>query len=193
MRTLDWEQLWAPYDETTYGAALEFIQPDDVVLDIGAGDLRFACQAAARARAVIAIERRADLLPSPVGDFPDGGRVGDGGNLTVICGDALATPFPDGITVGVLLMRHCYHFAEYVAKLRVAGCWRLITNARWGMDVETVSLAPQPSFAAISAGWYACVCGSVGFKPCQPESVTLAVLARTTGVETCPDCLGTEI
>src|SRR3990172_2227545 len=58
----EWEAAWAPYDETTYRAALELIRPDDVVLDIGAGDLRFARRAAARARTVIAVEQRAELL-----------------------------------------------------------------------------------------------------------------------------------
>ncbi len=41
-----WEAMWAPYDEATYGAALAQIAADDVVLDIGAGDLRLARRAA---------------------------------------------------------------------------------------------------------------------------------------------------
>ena len=95
MNSLGWESLWAVYDEATYSAALAFIRPDDVVLDIGAGDLRFARRAAVRARRVIAIERRAELLAAPCPS-----------NLTVLCGDARALPFPFGVTVGVLLMRH---------------------------------------------------------------------------------------
>ncbi len=43
LRDLDpWEARWAPYDEATYAAVLAAIRPDDVVLDIGAGDLRLA-------------------------------------------------------------------------------------------------------------------------------------------------------
>ncbi len=182
MSAVNWEHLWAPYDEATYRAALSIIQPDDVVLDIGAGDLRFARRAASRARAVIAIEQRAGLLAGPLSS-----------NLIVIHGDAQAIPFPTGITVGVLLMRHCRHFAEYVAKLRAADCRRLITNARWGMDVECVSLAPRPPFAAIALGWYACRCGAVGFKPGPPESLTAAVLASAADVENCPTCTGATI
>jgi len=176
----DWEAAWAAYDTATYEAALEFIRSEDVVLDIGAGDLRFACCAAARARSVIAIEQRPDRLLRA--SRPD--------NVTVICGDALRVPFPAGITVGVLLMRHCRHFAEYAAKLRAMGCTRLITNARWRMGVEEVSLTPQPPFAIVRLGWYACLCGSVGFRPGPAEAVTPAILEITTQVETCPACRG---
>lgn len=173
----EWEAAWAPYDEATYGAALAFLQPDDVVLDIGAGDLRFARRAAARVRRVIAIEQRPERL---AGRRPC--------NLTVICDNALTWPFPPGLTVGVLLMRHCRHFAHYIARLRGVGCRQLITNARWGMGVECVSLAPQPSFAASGPGWYACLCGAVGFKPGPPESITPIVLQRVYALENCPAC-----
>jgi len=173
----DWEAAWAPYDEATYRAALAFLRPDDVVLDIGAGDLRFARRAAALARRVIAIEQRPERL---AGRRPC--------NLTVICDNALTWPFPPGLTVGVLLMRHCRHFAHYIARLRGVGCRQLITNARWGMGVECVSLAPQPSFAASGPGWYACLCGAVGFKPGPPESITPIVLQRVYALENCPAC-----
>jgi len=173
----EWEGAWAPYDDATYRAALLFIQPDDVVLDIGAGDLRFARRAAQRARQVIAIEQRLDLLTSP---YPP--------NLLALCGDARRTPFPRGITVGVLLMRHCQHFAMYARKLRAVGCRRLVTNARWGMDVEAVALAPQPPFDSAATGWYACLCGAVGFKPNVPEQLDDAALNTVAQVESCPAC-----
>ncbi len=174
---MDWEAAFAPYTEDTYRAALEMIAPDDVALDIGAGDLRFARRAAARARRVIAIERRAELL---TGACPP--------NLAVLCGDARTLPFPSGVTVGVLLMRHCRCFRRYAAKLRAVGCQRLITNARWGMDVECVSLAPQPHFDSAEPGWYACLCGAVGFKPGPPEAITLETLQLIQSLETCPAC-----
>jgi hypothetical protein len=172
-----WEAAFAPYAEDTYCAALEMISPDDVVLDIGAGDLRFARRAAARARRVIAIERRAELLAAPCP-----------ANLTVLCGDARALPFPPGVTIGVLLMRHCRHFHTYALKLRAIGCQRLITNARWGMDVECLSLAPQPHFDSARPGWYACLCGAVGFKPSAPEAITAEIIQRAQSLETCPAC-----
>ena len=61
-----WEALWAPYDEDTYQQALSFVPEGAVVLDIGAGDLRFARRLAARARVVYAVERNRALLTGPV-------------------------------------------------------------------------------------------------------------------------------
>jgi Ribosomal RNA adenine dimethylase len=175
----DWEVWWAPYDEATYQAALAFIRPGDVVLDIGAGDLRFARRAAAQARHVIAIERNPALLRSVAHKNP---------RLTVICADALTAPLPRSATVAVLLMRHCQHFAEYVGRLRGVGCRRLITNARWGMGVECLSLARQAVFEAAAPGWYACLCGQVGFKPCPTEWITTDTLQRVQALEECPAC-----
>jgi ribosomal RNA adenine dimethylase len=182
MIEMDWENCWAPYDETTYGPALSFIGPDDIVVDIGAGDLRFARRAARRARHVFAIERNPALLSR----VPRVTR-----RLTVMCADALKAAIPRSVTVAVLLMRHCQHFAEYVARLRAAGCQRLITNARWGMGVECLSLSPQPSFCAAAPGWYACVCGRVGFKPCPPECITAEMLLHDQSLENCPACSAT--
>jgi hypothetical protein len=173
----DWEAMWAHYDDTTYRAALQHIRPDDVVLDIGAGDLRFARQVARRAKMVVAIERRADLL---TGDIPP--------NLVVLCGDARCIPFPAGVTLGVLLMRHCCHFAEYARRLRAIGCTRLVTNARWGMAVELVSLMADRPFSDVAAGWYACRCGAVGFKECSTDLITFDLLAHTSDVTDCPAC-----
>jgi hypothetical protein len=173
-----WEAAWAPYDETTYAAALEFLGPDDSVLDIGAGDLRFARRAAERARAVIAIEQRSELLNPP---YPL--------NLTVICADALAVPFPEGISVGVLLMRHCQHFAEYVFKLRAVGAKRLITNARWRVGVEHIAFdQPRVSFENLDAGWFACLCGATGFVSRSLGAINDEALERVSQVASCPNC-----
>lgn len=173
------ETWWAPYDEATYQAALAYLRPSDVVFDIGAGDLRFARRAALRTRQVIAIENNAELLARA--HRPNR-------RLTVVCGDALNTPVPPGVSVAVLLMRHCTHFSSYVARLRAAGCRRLITNARWGMGVECLSLSPQLAFDTAAPGWYACVCGQVGFKHCPPERITADMLQRVQSLEQCPAC-----
>ncbi len=173
------EDLWAPYDESTYAPALAAIRPDDVVLDIGAGDLRFARRAAERARRVIAVEKQVEVVG--VGPWP--------ANLELVIADALAWPFPGGITVGVLLMRHCTHYREYADRLCEAGAARLITNARWGMSVEVVDLAgPRVSFAAVQAGWYACDCGAVGFAPGPAEAITRDTLDAVAQVASCPRC-----
>ena len=50
LASVDWEALWAPYDRATYHAVLDFLEPGEVVLDLGAGDLRFARWAAPRVR-----------------------------------------------------------------------------------------------------------------------------------------------
>ena len=181
----DWETLWAPYDEATYQAALDFLEPGDVVLDIGAGDLRFAQRAARRVRKVLAIERNLTVLRSACRRNSE--------NLIVVCADALTWSFPEGLTVGVLLMRYCRHFQDYSTRLRAAGCQRLITNARWGMDVECVSLAPQTPFSSAPPGWYACACGAVGFKTAPAEELPAEALASSLSVEDCPACLASRL
>jgi SAM-dependent methyltransferase len=186
----DWEAVWAPYDSDTYAAALHFLRPDDVVLDIGAGDLRFARLAASRVERVIAVERNPDLLfGAPMSaDFRRHPRVA-ASNVDVVCADALTVPFPPGITAGVLLMRHCHHFREYAAKLRAVGCRRLVTNARWGMNVEAVRLdTPCVPHCTLRSAWYACECGAVGFAPGPAELLNGESLDNVIEVEQCPKC-----
>jgi hypothetical protein len=82
----------------------------------------------------------------------------------VVCANALDFPIPPGITVAVLLMRHCRHFGQYFDRLQAAGCQRLLTNARWESGVEVVDLeAPRLPFEQVHEGWYACRCGAVGY------------------------------
>jgi hypothetical protein len=174
-----WEARWSPYDETTYRAALSYVRPDDVVLDIGAGDLCLAQRMARMARHVYAIERQAKLLQGDPA-LPD--------NLTVICADARHTPWPEKISLGVLLMRHCTHVGLYVARLRAAGCRRLVTNARWGLDVELMDLGARVAWSTVDIGWYACTCGQTGFVTGPVELLTEARLEYVHEVETCPAC-----
>ncbi len=184
---LSWEQRWAPHDEPTYSAVLEAIQPADIVLEIGAGDLRLARRLAAIARKVYAIELQLPLLGlaglQPGEQNPP--------NLYVIWGDARTTPFPDGITTGVLLMRHCTHFHLYWEKLAAAGATQLLTNARWRMGVERIEFDKERAvFKSVDFGWYACRCGSVGFVPGDPDLLTPDVLTRVHEVSGCPKCMG---
>lgn len=182
MNDLDpWEARWAPYDEPTYQTVLSYIQPDDAVLDIGAGDLRLARRMALTARRVFAVEMQPGLLANQ-GPLPD--------NLTVLCADARFISWPVGITLGVLLMRHCTHVGLYAARLRTAGCRRLITNARWGLAVEVMDLGPRAAWATIDFGWYACTCGQTGFISGLPEQITAAQVEFVTEVEQCPACMG---
>ncbi|HSN74915.1 MAG TPA: rRNA adenine N-6-methyltransferase family protein [Anaerolineae bacterium] len=218
----EWEMLWAPYDEATYAAALAAVEPDDVVLDIGAGDLRLARRMAERARQVIAWEIQPELLAVAAvhgtaasrTDNDSSSRIRDPAawavhprwitdptgaerassleadeRLIVVCTDARTAPIPLGLTVAVLLMRHCTHYALYTEMLRAAGCRRLVTNARWGMGVEVIDLGPAAPFDSLGVGWYACRrCGVVGWTGNDAAAVTEAVIEHVTDVEGCPAC-----
>jgi hypothetical protein len=176
----DWEGWFSPYDEETYDLVLQNIGPDDVVIEIGAGDLRLALQLAGRTQRVYAVEVNPLLVGAALQaisfDLPR--------NLLVICANALDVPFPGDITVAVLLMRHCQHFRLYVDKLRAAGCQRLLTNARWKSGVESIDLThPGVPFEEVDEGWYACRCGTVGYVGRGEQSDTPPV-----EVIDCPAC-----
>ena len=180
-----WEALWTPYDQPTYQAVLDVLTSDDIVLEIGAGDLRLAIQMAKATQRVYAIEIQKPLieraLNSACEPLP--------GNLIISSGDACSLPFPSGIITGVLLMRHCTHFNLYVNKLKRAGCQRLITNARWRMGVEVILLQePRAPFDKIPMGWFACWCGAVGFKPGPAGLFTPDQEAVVHEVASCPKC-----
>lgn len=180
----DWEALWSPYDQATYHAVLELIQPTDVVVDIGAGDLRLARQIIQHARKVYAVEINPRLLKLgsklPTANFV---------NLIPICADARSYEIPLDTSVGVLLMRHCQNFRLYAHKLRQAGVDRLITNARWRMGVECVRLQiERMAYQALAIGWYACWCGAAGFKPGAIEKYTPELENVVHEVISCPWC-----
>lgn len=176
-----WEQMWAPYDVDTYELVLTQIEPDDIILEIGAGDLRLARQLAARAKWVYAIESNASLISRSIGNLPV--------NCQVLLGDARNLNFPEHVTTAVLLMRHCTHFAHYYDKLSVGSCRQLITNARWGMGIETISLhCSRISYQELDMGWYACRCGRTGFKPGAPERLTIQTEEHIWELATCPAC-----
>jgi hypothetical protein len=180
-----WELMWAPYDQKTYQSVLDHIKADDIVLEIGAGDLRLAVQIAKIAHHVTAIEIHRELLERALSNhsanFP--------ANLTILLGDAQLIPFPPDISVGVLLMRHCTHFALYASKLKSNGCKWLITNARWRLGVEIVDLqgVRQP-FNKIKMGSFACECGAVGFIPGPVEEYTFEMDRNVHEVFACPQC-----
>jgi len=181
----DWEAMFAPYDQGTYQSVLDRLRPDDVILDIGAGDLRLARRMAHIVRKVYAVEidlqvlDQAKTLPDPLP-----------ANLMPICADARALDFPTDITTGVLLMRHCTRFRLYAEKLQRAGAVRLMTNARWHMDVETVNLLVQRKpLTDLGMGWYACICGGTGFKEGPAEHWSPKMDQITNEVSSCPQCL----
>ncbi|MDX1412771.1 MAG: rRNA adenine N-6-methyltransferase family protein [Candidatus Promineifilaceae bacterium] len=176
-----WEWMWAPYDELTYAAVLDNISPDDIVLEIGAGDCRLAREIAHISRKVYAIEWNRNLLERSSQELPP--------NCHVILGDARAVTFPHDVTAAVLLMRHCTNFAGYWKKLQAVKCRKLVTNARWGMSVEMIDLqSARIPFAALSSGWYACSCGNTGFEPGDVENFDNQLLDMVWEVKECPSC-----
>lgn len=180
-----WEAMYAPYDQATYQAVLDWLCSEDVVLDIGAGDLRLAWEMARIARNVYAVEVNAQVLDQAYGlpkPLP--------ANLIPICADARTLEYPSGITTGVLLMRHCTCFRLYADKLRNAGATRLITNSRWRMGVEVVDLlTPRKPFTEAEMGWYACLCGGTGFKEGPVEHWSSEMDRITNEVFSCPHCM----
>jgi len=178
-----WEAWYAPYDRQTYAFVLERLRPDDVVLDIGAGDFRLALAAARKVRKVYAVE----VHPVLVASFLR--RIGAAlpPNLLVICANALDFPFPSDVTAGVLLVRHTERFAVFFERLRALGARTLFTNARWRMGVEAIDLqAPRVSIDMAPPGWYACACGAVGFK--EPDSWDVSLTEQVHEVADCPRC-----
>lgn len=183
---VDWEAMWSPYGERTYQAVLAQIQSEDIVLDIGAGDLRLTHRIAAIARKVYAIEKQKELLTRAKAALQ--GQIQR--NLIIIEADARSLDFPPEVTTAVLLMRHCRHFALYASKLRANGCRKLITNARWRFEPEIIDLqAGRLRFSELTLGWYACICGAVGFKSGPIELLTFDVENTVFEVENCPACL----
>lgn len=181
----DWEMIWAPYDEAAYRSVLAQIGSEDIVLDIGAGDLRLTRRMVEKCRKVYAIEIQEKLLNITSREADDRNSE----NLVIVQGDARQAQFPSGVTTGVLLMRHCTHFQLYINKLKQAGAGRLITNARWRMGIEVVQLqADRIPFQELTLGWYACWCGKVGFKPGPVEKLTPKRLNVTSEVVYCPHC-----
>lgn len=185
----DWEGWYSPYDQEIYDAVLQNIEKDDIVLDIGAGDLRLALRLAQRARKVYAVE----VNPLVLGPALETIGFALPRNLVAICANALDYPFPEDITVAVLLMRHCQHFRPYVERLRQLGCRRLITNARFKSRLEIIALTERGvAFSQVRGGWYACLCGEVGFAPCPPTCTEECPDDLClTQVENCPACAET--
>ncbi len=184
----DWEAWFAPYDDAIYKFVVERLHPDDVLLDIGAGDFRLAAAAAPRVKRVYAIE----VFPELVATFLQQAGTELPRNLQVICANALDFPFPADVTVGVLLMRHCQHFATYYQKLTSIGAQRLFTNARWHMDSEEIDLTLKRfDFDKAPDGWYACACGTVGYKESSTDN-NIPAAGAIHEVKNCPHCLATK-
>lgn len=156
----EWEALFYS-NESLYQGVLEEVSSDDIILDIGAGDLSLSFLLSRKVKEVYAIE----VNPLIVSKALEGIGYDLPVNLYVICGNALKFEFPKKISVAILLMRHCQHFKAYFEKLKETNCKKLITNARWKSGFEVIDLnGPRIPFSKLKEGWYACECGMVGYK-----------------------------
>jgi hypothetical protein len=176
----EWEGQFSRYDEETYQAVLERVGPEDIVIEIGAGDLYLALRIAQKAHRVYAIEVNPMIVAATLAaigfSLPR--------NLHVVCANALDFPLPPDVTIAVLLMRHCQHFGEYFDRLQMGGCRWLLTNARWRCGVEAIDLqAPRIPFEQVDEGWYACRCGAIGYV-----GTGTGVNTSPWEVANCPHC-----
>jgi len=85
-----------------YDDVLELLKPDDVVFDVGAGDLRFALLASQKVKKVYAVEVNPTILGKALTvigfDLPS--------NVIPICADAWKIELPRDVTVITCLMIH---------------------------------------------------------------------------------------
>jgi SAM-dependent methyltransferase len=99
-----WEAFCVP-EINHYEAILKMVTADDVVFDVGAGDLRLDLMLAEKVKRVYAVEVNPRIIASALQvinyDMP--------GNLMAICGDAFRLALPDDVTLVICLMIHRRH------------------------------------------------------------------------------------
>lgn len=119
-----WEIFIVP-ESMFYEEVLSMVSQDDVVFDVGAGDLRFDIMLSEKAKKVYAVEINPILLGESLKligyDMPE--------NVVVICGNAFEMELPNDTTVVTCLMIHRQHeFPEH---------WkcRIIYARRYGGEI----------------------------------------------------------
>jgi len=99
-----WEISFCP-EKWFYDDVLNLLTPDDVVFDVGAGDLRFALLASQKVRKVYAVEINPEILSYALKiigfDMPT--------NIIAICANAWELELPSDVTTIVCLMIHRQH------------------------------------------------------------------------------------
>jgi hypothetical protein len=119
-----WEGFFCP-DEGCYEFVLDNVDADDVVFDVGAGDLRLDVLMAQKVKKVYAVEVNPKVLGralTVIGyDLPP--------NLIPICGNGFDLEVPSDVTTIVMLMRHRVHEIPFNKWVKVR---RLITIERKG-------------------------------------------------------------
>ncbi len=99
-----WEIFIVP-ESMFYKEVLSMISQDDVVFDVGAGDLRFDIMLSEKAKKVYAVEINPEFLGGALKiigyDMPR--------NVVVICGNAFEWELPSDVTVVTCLLIHRQH------------------------------------------------------------------------------------
>ena len=99
-----WEIFFVPED-MYYDPCLEKLSRDDVVFDVGAGDLRFDLMVADVCKKVYAVEINPTIIARALNiigyDMPT--------NMIAICGNAFEMELPSDVTVVTCLMIHRQH------------------------------------------------------------------------------------
>lgn len=113
-------------EEPNYKSCLEQLSKDDVVFDVGAGDLRFDLMMADKVKKVYAVEINPNVMAPALHiigyDLP--------GNLIPICADAFEMGLPRDVTVITCLMIHRKHeFPELWKNCRIISYERDAKNA----------------------------------------------------------------
>ena len=93
------ETFFVP-EEWFYDEVLKRLEPDDVVFDVGAGDLRFDLIMARKVRKVYAVEVNPTILSKALRII----RYELPRNLIPICANALDIPLPQDVTAITILM-----------------------------------------------------------------------------------------
>lgn len=110
-----WEIFIVP-ESMFYEEVLSMVSQDDVVFDVGAGDLRFDIMLSEKAKKVYAVEINPEFLGGALKiigyDLP--------GNVVPICGNAFEMELPCDTTVVTCLMIHRQHeFPEHWKRCRI--------------------------------------------------------------------------
>lgn len=110
-----WEIFIVP-ESMFYEEVLSMISPDDVVFDVGAGDLRFDIMLSERVKKVYAVEINPGFLGGALNiigyDMPR--------NVVAICGNAFEMELPGDVTVVTCLIIHRQHeFPESWKRCRI--------------------------------------------------------------------------
>ena len=110
-----WEIFYVPED-MFYDPCLEKLSRDDVVFDVGAGDMRFDLIMAEKVRKVYAVEINPTITARALNII----GYGLPPNLIAVCGNAFEMELPSDVTVVTCLMIHRQHeFPEQWKRCRI--------------------------------------------------------------------------